>query len=243
MKEMERKDFKFTIQDEPDEKGVFRGYASVFGVKDFYGEVVDPGAFRKTLKTKKFVPLLWYHAPTEPLGIVYSMEDSNGLFCEGHLNLDVQSAIEKRSLMKQGAITGISIGFQTVAEKMVDDEGAKVRHIRDIDLWEESLCVFQACPGAVVSDVKSMLPDMESAVEAVHRIIIGWTTDKNFSLKDEDLPMLAKARDEIDVLLKAKGPIQGNNGNTQGIGSLLPGLDEALRNFRQDSKFKLGEKS
>jgi len=236
MNMMERKDFKFMVQDEADEKGVFRGYASVFGVRDFYGEVVDPGAFRRTLKEKKHFPLLDTHDPMRRLGIIYALEGKTNLEAEGHFNLDVQAAIEARSLAKQGALNGLSIGFQTVKDKMEDEDGAKVRHIKEIDLWEISLCVFQACPGAVVQDVKAALPEMESTVEAVHRIVVGWTTDKSFLLKEEDLPLLMKARDDIDALLKAKGPIQGKE-SAQSVGSLLPGLDEALRSFRQDSKF------
>lgn len=151
---METKDFKFRIDDMDDEEGTFTGFASVFGEVDSYNEVVDKGAFRKTLKENdgKF-SLCWFHKVTEPLGMVYAKEKNQGLEVKGELNLDVQSAREKRSLMKQGAIKGLSIGFQTIKD-IWDNE---VRHLKEVKLFEISPITlhFQACPGADIGDVKS----------------------------------------------------------------------------------------
>ena len=155
---METKDFKFRLDDIDDEKGVFSGYASVFDAVDSYNEIVVKGAFRKTLKENdgKF-PLCWSHNVTEPLGIVHASEKRQGLVVEGHLNLDVQSAREKRSLMKQGAIKGLSIGFKTIKDEWDD----QIRKLKEIKLYEISAITlnFQACPGAEIEDVKGDLPD------------------------------------------------------------------------------------
>jgi len=155
---METKDFKFKLDDTDDEKGTFSGYASIFDELDSYNEVVLKGAFRKTLKENdgKF-PLCWFHNVAEPLGIIHAKEKKQGLEVEGHLNLDVQSAKEKRSLMKQGAVSGLSIGFKTLQDEW-DEE---VRKLKEIKLYEISLITrnFQACPGAEIEDVKSELPD------------------------------------------------------------------------------------
>jgi hypothetical protein len=88
----------------------------------------------------------------EPLGIVYAKEKKMGLSIEGELNLDVQSAKEKRSLMKQEAVTGLSIGFKTLQDEWDDD----VRKIKEIKLYEISLITrnFQACPGAEIENIK-----------------------------------------------------------------------------------------
>lgn len=155
---METKDFKFKLDDTDDEKGTFTGYASVFDAVDSYNEMVLKGAFRKTLKENdgKF-PLCWFHNVAEPLGIIYAKEKSQGLATEGHLNLDVQSAREKRSLMKQDVITGMSIGFKTLQDEW-DEE---VRKIKEVKLYEISLITrnFQACPGAEIENIKSEIPD------------------------------------------------------------------------------------
>jgi HK97 family phage prohead protease len=36
----------------------------VFGNVDSYGDVIEPGAFAKTLQENPVVPILWQHDPT-----------------------------------------------------------------------------------------------------------------------------------------------------------------------------------
>jgi hypothetical protein len=157
MKKLETKDFKFTLDSFDDEKGTFTGYASVFGVVDSYRDIVDKGAFKKSLKDKKEFPILWSHNIMEPIGVALLKEDDMGLRIEaGKLNLDVQRAKEVRSLMKQGAIEGISFGYQTIDAKP-DRDDPQTRHLREVKLWEISPCVFPACGEAQVDEVKDAL--------------------------------------------------------------------------------------
>lgn len=155
---METKSFKFKFNDIDEKEGVFSGMASVYDVVDSYNEVVMKGAFKKTLQESKGeFPLCWGHDVLEPLGLAIAKDTDKGLGVEGHLNLDVQSAREKRSLTKQGAVTGISIGFQTIKDEWDGD----IRKLKEIKLYEISLVTrnFQACPGADIADVKSRLPE------------------------------------------------------------------------------------
>ena len=46
---MEHKSVAFELKKEPDADGVFEGYASVFGVVDQGMDVVERGAFTKSL--------------------------------------------------------------------------------------------------------------------------------------------------------------------------------------------------
>jgi len=146
---MEKKTFKFELK-ELKEDGQFEGYASVFDVKDAVNDVVEPGAFKKTLTEKREFPLLWYHDPRDVLGIVEAEEDSKGLKIIGKLNMGVQKAREKYELLKQKAIKGLSIGYDTIKE-VWDKE---TRKLKEIKLWEVSLCTFQANPEATVTAVK-----------------------------------------------------------------------------------------
>ena len=132
------KDFKFTMVDVDDEVGSFTGYASVWGVIDSYGDQVIKGAFKKTLKDNKGkgFPMLWSHNVMEPIGVIKGREDDHGLYVEGQLNLDVARAKEIRSLMVQGAINGLSIGYQTIIEEM--DKENETRKLKEIKLWEIS---------------------------------------------------------------------------------------------------------
>jgi len=163
-KRLETKEFKFALTDLDDARGTFSGYASVFGAVDSYGDVVVKGAFKKTLRDKKQSPILWSHSIMEPVGVLRGAEDERGLEIDGQLNLDVQRGRELRSLMKQGAVDGLSIGYQVVKDE--PGQGDAARMLKEINLWEISLCVFQACPGALVGEVKA--EDLSADLEEIY---------------------------------------------------------------------------
>jgi hypothetical protein len=174
MKVPETKDFKFTLNDDDDGKGGFTGYASVFGVIDSYGDVVAKGAFKKSIKERNPLPMLWSHSVDEPIGIINVKEDQNGLRADGHLNLDVPRAVWVRSLMKQGAVTGLSIGYETLKSEPGEINKQSVRHLQEIRLWEVSPVVFPACREAQVTDIKSEIetieePDVTSTPKAIDK--------------------------------------------------------------------------
>jgi len=146
-------------------EGVFKGYASVFGKKDFQDDVVEPGAFARTLHQKggRF-PILFQHDPMEPIGqITEAVEDSRGLKVVGRLALGVQRANDTLHLVKAKAIQGLSIGYRTVKHEMNNDTG--VRHLKEIELFEISPVVFPANPHARISGIKSAIAfqDLELA--------------------------------------------------------------------------------
>ena len=155
MKNLEKKYFPFTLEKFDEGTGTFSGYASVFGAEDSYGEVVDKGAFKKTLLEKKRHKLFWSHDAGSPgIGYIEPTEDKVGLrFQDAQLYLDIQRAKEAYINLKNGTLDGVSIGYKVVRDYL--DPETKLRHLKEIALWEISLCNFQACPGAVVIDVKA----------------------------------------------------------------------------------------
>ncbi len=168
-KKLEKKflDFKYTMGEGEAESGTFTGYLSVFDVVDSYGDVVKKGAFRKSIKDKKEFPILWSHDMFEPLGVFIAVEDDKGLLITGKLNLDVQRGREIRSLMAQGAVKGLSIGYRVMDSKPAERDGLQVRLLKEIDLWEGSPCVFQACPDAEVDEVKDRFGQFRREIEAI----------------------------------------------------------------------------
>lgn len=153
------------------EDGTFEGYASVFGGRpDSYGDVIAPGAFGETLskggRNRNGIAMVWYHDPKQPIGIWKSIvQDDKGLKVIGQLNLDVQRAREIHSLMKQGAIKGLSIGWDFMKDangKIVEgtweykDEQRTKRLLKQIELWEISPVTFPAKLSANITKVKSM---------------------------------------------------------------------------------------
>lgn len=138
--------------------GTFKGYGSVFGVKDQYADIVAPGAFKRTLREHKkagsLPALLWQHNANQPIG-AYSMmrEDDTGLYVEGQLAVKTSMGSDVYELLKMKAVTGLSIGYVT-RESTIDDK-KKIRTLTDVDLWEVSLVTFPANTSALVQAVKA----------------------------------------------------------------------------------------
>jgi len=154
----ERKSYKLEIKEVTDE-GEFVGYASVFGIVDLQGDVVDKGAFAQTLRHKNGrVPLLADHDPRARVGVAYLEEDNKGLLARGVLNLEKQSARELladiRHSLKHGVPLGLSIGFDTIKEQWVGG----VRHLKEIRLWEVSVVTFPANEEARIVESKAVVP-------------------------------------------------------------------------------------
>ncbi len=137
--------------------GQFEGYAAIFGEPDTMNEVIEKGAFSKSLREGKTRPILWYHDSRQPIGVAELEEDSKGLKVRGQLNLEVQNAREKHALMKQKAIQGLSFGFKTVKDLW---QGA-VRILKEVKIYEISPVTFQAHPAALISAVKDAEADAE----------------------------------------------------------------------------------
>lgn len=149
----ERKAFAFKLDAPPDDEGRFGGYAAVFGNVDRQGDVIDPGAFTKTLQERADVPILWSHKRDEPIGVSTALgEDGKGLRIEGQLALETQRGREVHALLRLGAVKGLSIGYTPVKRTF---KGA-VRHLQEIALGEVSPCVFPANVLALVDDVKDL---------------------------------------------------------------------------------------
>jgi HK97 family phage prohead protease len=135
-----------------DADGRFSGYASVFGRLDGGGDIVMPGAFRDTLKSRGAgrVRLLFQHDPKEPIGLWDEIvEDGFGLKVSGRLLDGVPRAASLRALIAQRAIDGLSIGFRAV--RATREGRAGTRRLWAVDLWEISIVTFPMMEAARIS--------------------------------------------------------------------------------------------
>ena len=120
------------------------GYASLFGLPDQGGDVVQRGAYAASLKRLiargGSVKMLWQHDPAQPIGVWDEIfEDERGLYVKGRLLLEVERAREAAALIGAGAIDGLSIGYRMIAA----EKNAKgQRLLAELELWEVSLVTF-----------------------------------------------------------------------------------------------------
>jgi HK97 family phage prohead protease len=151
----------------------FEGHGSIFKNVDLGGDVVMPGAFKRTLAKWKELgqlpAMLWSHDQREPaIGKWMTMrEDDRGLFVRGKL-ADTDRGNEVLTLMKMEAIGGLSIGYLT-NDYDYDKDGNRL--LKEIELFEVSPVNIPMNPLAKVTDVKSLLADREQlrGLEAILR--------------------------------------------------------------------------
>ena len=149
--ELERKFVSFETVTVGDDL-VIEGYASLFGLQDQGGDVVERGAYgaslERTAAAGRRVKMLWQHDPAQPIGVWEAVaEDERGLKVKGRLLPDVAKAREAAALIAAGAIDGLSIGYRTV--KAIKDKDGR-RRLEELDLWEVSLVTFPMLPEARV---------------------------------------------------------------------------------------------
>ena len=148
-------------------------------------DIVQKGAFERTLRearVKGRLPaMLWQHDILRPIGTWTEMrEDSYGLFVKGQLTLGAVDGRSAYELVKNGSMTGLSIGYRTVRSgAWTASDGTKVRLLLDVDLLEVSPVVFPACDPARISAVKSGAPTDDDAYHlraAARTLRERWTT-------------------------------------------------------------------
>jgi len=144
-------------EEEDKEYGRFEGYGSVFGNKDLGNDVIEKGAFAKSIRKRKAkgVKLLYQHKSDMPIGVFDDIkEDDHGLVVKGRLALKTQAGAEAYELLKMGALDGLSIGFRVNPSEVSYDKRANKRIIKEVDLMEVSLVTFPMNPQATVMSVK-----------------------------------------------------------------------------------------
>jgi len=218
----------FEIKFSNQASGLIEGYGSVFGNIDSHGDVIEPGAFAKSLKAwadgGQGLPSMYMQhgaamgADPRPVGIWTEMsEDSRGLKVSGKLvGLDTDTGRYNLALIAEGAIRGLSIGYRipTGGWKAGDRAKGVTRHLTNIDLREVSLVTdpsntlarVSSLKGAdrvaSITDFEGLLKDAGFSRAAARKLAAGgWPALKNLS---ED-PVAALRQHINQVAMNLKG--------------------------------------
>jgi len=191
---MEFKALKFDDSHVNIENRTFMGYASTFGNVDEVGDVIERGAFKKSIKERgpkgsNQIKVLWQH--NEPLGIPLEMyEDEKGLYVEGKVS-KTRLGDEALELMKDGVVDKMSIGFSIPKGKMLWDDQTGTRKIKEVKLFEFSPVTFPANEQASITGMKSLEGKLALLQDGVE-------------LKEEELLELRQLYAKLDALLKSE---------------------------------------
>ncbi len=165
-------ELKFAAND----PGSFSGYGSVYSVIDDGGDLIAPGAFGASLSQIKAagraVPMYMQHgaalgADPRPVGVWNVVqEDTTGLAVEGKLiGLDTETGRYNYALVKEGAMTGLSIGYRTVKADYGKKAGDPRRTIKEAKLREISIVDQPMNAHAQLTGLKS-IEDLLTLAEA-----------------------------------------------------------------------------
>jgi HK97 family phage prohead protease len=147
------------VKDVDTVKGIVTGYFSVFGNKDSDGDIVMPGAYKKSLKEngpdseKPRILHLYMHDSYKPLAKPQVLkEDKYGLYFESLIS---HTALGKDviQLYLDKVLTEHSIGYQIVKREV--DEREEVQKLTELKLWEGSTVSWGANMEALVETVKA----------------------------------------------------------------------------------------
>ena len=148
------KQFTFDIDTKSiDDAGSFEGFASVYGNIDEGGDIVEAGAFTKSITNQSTVPILYQHNQKQPIGLGRLEDTASGLKIYGDLVLDVPEAKSAYALMRKGVLRGLSIGYQTVRDGF--DSARKATLLKELNLMEVSLVTFPMNRLATITGVKA----------------------------------------------------------------------------------------
>lgn len=148
--------------------GFLEGYASVFNNVDLGGDIVRPGAFRKTLKERLKtgdIKLIDSHNVFEGTAAVIGVvtdanEDDHGLRFKARFS-SVQRAQDIRTKIKEGILNAISFGYDIVKAKPVENN----LELQELKLYEVSPVIWGMNPEAQATAVKSAIAFQDFTVE------------------------------------------------------------------------------
>lgn len=137
-----------------DDERMIKGYASVFGGVDSYGDTVAKGAYLETLENRERpVRMRWNHFGPVIGKWTKMVEDEMGLYVEGQLTPGHSVAEDVYASLKFGAVDGLSIGY--IPKEFTDDQDG-MRTLTEIELIEISVVEEPADLGAKIDEVKQI---------------------------------------------------------------------------------------
>lgn len=145
-KEYEYKALSGELKDVDVKNGIVTGYYAHFGNVDSYGDIIEKGAFSKTIQErgpsgKNQILHLLQHDPSKPIGKPYILkEDAKGLYFETKI-VNIQLGIDTLKLYEAGVYNEHSIGYKTIRYEFIqptDDQKEEITILKELKLYEGS---------------------------------------------------------------------------------------------------------
>ena len=164
------------------DRGIIKGFASTYDVDEGNDEIV-PGAFTQDLdKFAKNPIMLFSHVLNFVLGSFEVFEEqTNGLYMEGSINLKTQLGKDTFTLVDDGDLKGMSIGYSIITRQL--DEETEVQKLLKLRLWEVSIVAIPMNQHAWVTGTKIFTGADIKEEDKETKTVIPY---KNYGYADED---------------------------------------------------------
>lgn len=243
---------------ETDEDGVIEAFVSVTGIEDNVKDIIEPGAYTKTLSIRK-PKGAWSHEWSTPVSKALVIEEympgderlpktlangdpwpdeAGGLYVKTQFNLNTQRGREAYEDVKFfGSDAEWSIGYKVSPGNATVDRETGIRHIKALDLFEFSPVLFGAASNArsLVTSVKSLFDDDEDFYKVIDEI-------KSEDGKPEDKVVTEPVIEEV-ITKSAEIPFTGTvveklSNLQSSIGALLDELVSPASKSHQEPEEK-----
>ena len=190
------------VKDVDAKKGIVSGYFSAFGMVDSDGDIMMPGAFKRSIQDwgpngKGRIKHLLNHDPSKPLGKIMELEEDN-------YGLKYTSQIGTHSLGKDfvkmvesGLIAEHSIGFKILREQKSDE----ANQIHEVMLFEgSSLTAWGANENTPMIGMKNMgtIENIQAQIKSFEKFIRDSdVTDETIDLCLIKVKQLAQALEQM----------------------------------------------
>lgn len=178
-----------------DKRGIVEAIVSVTGNQDEQNDVMDPGAWVKSIASGKLPRIAIDHVwgARTMLGRTLDAEEwppgdprlpeelrekgLGGVWVRGQFNLEKQIAREAYSDLKGGFVTEFSVGFDVARDEKgvrAEDINDGVRHIKSVGPWYEWSPVFMgANPATATLAVKEHQPEADLTIAEHLAVVAG----------------------------------------------------------------------
>lgn len=156
--------------------GQFEAIVSAFGNVDAVGDVVEKGAFTKTLDNWKAsgnpIPVIWSHDHGNPdahIGVVDEAKETDaGLWVKGTIDLDEPYAAKVFKLMKGRRVTKFSFAYD-VKDGTENDKGGF--DLKELDLWEVGPTLIPANDATDLLAIKNLMASEDMSLVEFARMV------------------------------------------------------------------------
>ena len=199
------------LKDIDDNLGIVSGYGSIFGNLDSDNDIIEKGAYKRTIKNNgKRVKYIYNHQIDKPIGKMKELyEDEKGL---GFVAEVPKTTFGKEvlELMKYGVIDENSVGIMPI-KKDTDDDG--IRRIKEVKLYEISAVTLAANDQAKILEVKASKKDSEFITKRFNSLI---KFIKNAECVTDELGFSVEYELELLKSLIARGNTHQSEEKTRG---------------------------